>query len=156
MKRTFVFGDLRPMNILYSPDDDRATLVDFDGVGKHGEDRHSPCLNVLLGLGVNRWQVMEKSHDSANFERVMKSSHTYRTPFPVRFLCLSLPRPLVPAVIPRRWLFSGPASFTYPRPRSRWRSCPRLEVILLLAAGGGCQRGLGGGEGGGGVGLATF
>jgi len=71
-EKDFVFGDLRPVNILYSPEDDRAMLVDFDGVGKHGEDRYSPCLNVLLGLGVDRWQVMEKSHDSANFERVMK------------------------------------------------------------------------------------
>jgi len=70
--KDFVFGDLRPMNILYSPKDDRALLVDFDGVGKHGEDRYSPCLNTLLGLGVDRWQIMEKSHDSANFERVMK------------------------------------------------------------------------------------
>jgi len=78
------------------------------------------------------------------------SSHTYRTHFPVRFLCLSFPRPLVPVVIPRRWLFGGPASVTYPRPRSRWRSCPRLEAILLLAASGGCQRGPEGTRGWGG------
>ena len=71
-ERNFVFGDLRPLNILYSPEDNRAFLVDFDGVGKHREDRYSPCLNTELGLGVDRWQVMEKSHDRANLERVME------------------------------------------------------------------------------------
>ena len=70
-ERNFVFGDLWELNILYSPEDNRAFLVDFDGVGKHKEDRYSPCLNTKLGLGVDRWQVMEKSHDRANLERVM-------------------------------------------------------------------------------------
>jgi len=71
-ERNLVFGDLRELNVLYSPEDNRAFLVDFDGVGKHREDRYSPCLNTELGLGVGRWQVMEKSHDRANLERVMK------------------------------------------------------------------------------------
>jgi len=70
--RDFVFGDLRQVNILYSPDKDRAYLVDFDGVGKHGEDRYSPCLNPKAGLGVERWQIMEKKHDRENLERVME------------------------------------------------------------------------------------
>ena len=42
------------------------------GVGKHKEDRCSPCLNTELGLGVDSWQVMEKSNDRANLERVME------------------------------------------------------------------------------------
>ena len=71
-ERNFVFDDLRELNILYSPEDNRAFLVDFDGVGKHKADRYSPCLNTELGLGVDRWQVMEKSHDRANLERVME------------------------------------------------------------------------------------
>jgi len=71
-EQNLVFGDLRPLNVLYSPEDKRAFLVDFDRVGRHREDRYSPCLNTELGLGVNRWQMMEKSHDRANLERVMK------------------------------------------------------------------------------------
>jgi len=71
-ERNFVFGDLRLLNILYSPEENRAFLIDFDGVGKHKEDRYSPCLNTELGLGVSRWQMMEKLHDRANLERVMK------------------------------------------------------------------------------------
>jgi len=70
--KDFVFGDLRQMNVLYSPKDDHAYLVDFDGVGKHGEDRYSPCLNPEAGLGVERWQIMEKKHDRENLERVME------------------------------------------------------------------------------------
>ena len=69
--RDLVFGDLRGLNILYSAEDNRAFLVDFDGVGKHEEDRYSPCLNTELDLGVDKWQVMEKSHDCANLERVI-------------------------------------------------------------------------------------
>jgi serine/threonine protein kinase len=70
--RDFVFGDLRSLNILYSSDSNRTFLVDFDGAGKHGEARYSPCLNTELGLGVRRWQIMEKSHDRANLERVVE------------------------------------------------------------------------------------
>jgi hypothetical protein len=51
-KEDFVSGDLREANVLYSPKDGgRAFLVDFDGVGKHGKDRYSSCLNTKLGLG---------------------------------------------------------------------------------------------------------
>jgi len=68
----FVFGDLREANVLYSPEaGGRAFLIDFDGVGKHGRDRYSPCLNFELGLGVLRWQIMEKSHDESNLERII-------------------------------------------------------------------------------------
>ena len=68
----FVFGDLRGANVLYSPKDGgRAFLVDFDGVGKHGEDRYSSCLNLKLGLGVARWEIMDKSHDTSNLERII-------------------------------------------------------------------------------------
>jgi hypothetical protein len=67
----FVFGELREVNVFYSPEDGgRAFLVDFDGVGEHGRDRYSPCLNTNLGLGMARWQIMDKLHDRANLERV--------------------------------------------------------------------------------------
>lgn len=71
----FVFGDLRLPNILYSPEDDRAFLTDFDIVGKHQQDRYPLCVNLGLGLGVDRCQVMEKAHDHANLKRVMKLLH---------------------------------------------------------------------------------
>lgn len=66
-----VFGDLREVNVLYLRDKDRALLVDFDGVGRDGEDRYSACLNRATGLGVDRLQVMEKSHDVENLEKLM-------------------------------------------------------------------------------------
>ena len=56
--RDLVFGDLRLLNVLYSAGDKRGF---FDGVGKDGEDRYSPCLNTELGLGVEKWQMTEKS-----------------------------------------------------------------------------------------------
>ena len=59
-ERKFVFGDLRQLNILYPPEDDRAFLVDFDGVGKHKEDRYTPCLNTesrLCKLGTGHGMV---------------------------------------------------------------------------------------------------
>jgi len=53
----------------YSPEaGGRAVLIDFDGVGKYGRDRYSPC---LISLGVLRWQIMEKSHDESNLERII-------------------------------------------------------------------------------------
>ena len=68
-----VFGDLRQANVLYSPKDGgRTYLVDFDGVGEDGKDRYSPGLNTKLGLGVERWQVMEKSHDRSNLDRIVQ------------------------------------------------------------------------------------
>ena len=71
--KDLVFGDLRQLNVLYSSKDKRTFLVDFDWVGKHVHevDRYSPCLNTTIGLGVHRWELMKKTHDSANLERVM-------------------------------------------------------------------------------------
>jgi len=68
----FVFGDLHQPNILYSSNDERAFLVDFDWVGKHEVDRYPPCLDPTLGLGVDRWGVMRKLDDDANLEKVMR------------------------------------------------------------------------------------
>ena len=56
----------------YLPKDDRAFLIGFDGVGKYGNDKYSACLDITLGLGGERWQIMEEPHDRANLERVMK------------------------------------------------------------------------------------
>jgi hypothetical protein len=67
-----VFGDLREVNVLYLPKERRALLVDFDRVGKDGEDRYSACLNPDAGLGVDRLQIMEKNHDLKNLERLTK------------------------------------------------------------------------------------
>ena len=47
-------------------------LVDFDGVGQDGRDRYSASLNPALQLGVGRWQIMERVHDSQNLERMME------------------------------------------------------------------------------------
>jgi len=69
--KNLVFGDLRELNVLYLPEEDRALLVDFDGVGRDGEDRYSACLNHEVGLGVVRLQIMEKSHDDENLKKLM-------------------------------------------------------------------------------------
>ena len=53
-KEGFAFGGLRTLNILYSVKDERAFLVNFDGVGKYEEGRYSTCLNTGLGLGVRQ------------------------------------------------------------------------------------------------------
>jgi len=67
-----VFGDLREGNLLYLPGNGgRVLLIDFDGVGQDGTDRYSACLNPQAGLGVDRLQIMEKSHDLDNLERLM-------------------------------------------------------------------------------------
>ncbi|KAF9787419.1 hypothetical protein BJ322DRAFT_1055076 [Thelephora terrestris] len=69
--KEFVFGDLREQNVLYLSDG-RILLVDFDGVGVHGISRYSVCLNIEAGLGVRRNQIMDKSHDLENLERLMR------------------------------------------------------------------------------------
>jgi len=74
-----VFGDLREQNVLYSPEGGgRALLVDFDGVGRDGEDRYSACLNPYAGLCVRRLQIMEESHDDENFGRLLERLSGYR------------------------------------------------------------------------------
>ena len=71
-EKGFVFGDLRQANVLYSSrDKGRVFLVDFDGVGEHGKDRYSPCLNTSLGLGMVRWQIMDKSYDRSSCDKVV-------------------------------------------------------------------------------------
>lgn len=65
--KDFVFDNLRPPNVLYSPEENRAFLIDFDWVGKHEEDRYFTCLNTGgPGLGVHQWEIMKKPHDRAN------------------------------------------------------------------------------------------
>ncbi|KAF9644443.1 hypothetical protein BDM02DRAFT_3190581 [Thelephora ganbajun] len=72
-ERDLVFGDLRETNLLYLAEDGgRVLFVDFDGVGRDGMDRYSPCLDPAAGLGVARGQVMEKAHDRRNLERLME------------------------------------------------------------------------------------
>ena len=68
-----VFGDLREINMLYLTErGGRVLLVDFDGVGRDGEDTFSCSLNPETGLGVDRGQVMEQAHDNENLNRLMK------------------------------------------------------------------------------------
>lgn len=69
--KDLVFGDLRELNVLYLPNEERALLVDFDTVGRAGEDRYSCCLNPDIGLGVEKWQIMEKIHDNNNLKKLM-------------------------------------------------------------------------------------
>jgi len=71
-EQDLVFGDLREGNLLYLPEDGgRILLVDFDRVGRDGKDRYSACLNPDAELGVKRLQIMEKSHDTENFGRLV-------------------------------------------------------------------------------------
>ncbi|KAF9644456.1 hypothetical protein BDM02DRAFT_947327 [Thelephora ganbajun] len=71
--QNLVFGDLRETNLLYLLEGEgRVLFVDFDGVGQDGVDRYSACLNPGAGLGVHRWQVMEKVHDRQNLGRLME------------------------------------------------------------------------------------
>ena len=70
-EKDLVFGDLRTLNILYSHESDRIFLVDFDWVGKHGEDRYSTCLNPEVNPRVTRWGVMKKSDDEESLDDVM-------------------------------------------------------------------------------------
>lgn len=69
-----VFDDFQQLNILYSAEDNRVFLVGFDGASKYEENRYYPCPNPELGLGVSKWQIMEKPYDRANLERVISSS----------------------------------------------------------------------------------
>jgi hypothetical protein len=73
-----VFGDLREVNVLYLEKDDRVLLVDFDSVGRDGKDRYSLCLNPDARLGVEGLQIMEKSHDTENMDRLMGRLSMFR------------------------------------------------------------------------------
>ena len=74
-KQKLVFGDLQEENLLYLPEDGgRVLLVDFDDVGRDGEDRYSACLDCTAGLGVDKWQIMETAHDVRNLNRLMEHS----------------------------------------------------------------------------------
>ena len=67
-----VFGDLREPNVLYLPEGGgRVLLVDFDAVGRDGMDRFSACLNPEAGLGVVRWQIVERAHNCENLKRLV-------------------------------------------------------------------------------------
>ena len=68
-----VFGDLRSLNVLYSPGDNRIYLVDFDRAGRDGVDRYSACVNPEVGIGIGNWEILKKDHDNVNFERIMES-----------------------------------------------------------------------------------
>ena len=69
--QNLVFGDLRESNVLYLPDKGRAMLVDFDDVGRDGEDRYPAFPDPEAELGVVRLQIMGRSHDVENFGRLM-------------------------------------------------------------------------------------
>ena len=67
-EQDLVFGDLQAENLLYLPEDGgRTLLVDFDDVGHDGKDRYgySPGREDML------WKIMEKSHDTGDFGRLM-------------------------------------------------------------------------------------
>ena len=64
--------------MLYLEEEGRALLVDFDNVGRDGKDRYSACLNPDAGLGMDRLQIMEKSHDTENMGRLMDRLSMFR------------------------------------------------------------------------------
>ena len=80
-----VFGDLRTPNIMVVPggsgadDGPRGMLVDFDWVGAHGSDRYPASLDESLpdwALGVQRYGIMDKEHDTAMLVRLRENCHS--------------------------------------------------------------------------------
>ncbi|KAG8912076.1 hypothetical protein FRC00_005319 [Tulasnella sp. 408] len=76
-KENFVFGDLRPPNVMLCRDGVdgewvNAMLVDFDWAGKVGERRYPASLNHKLGWveGVEAGGLIQKEHDNAMFQRL--------------------------------------------------------------------------------------
>ena len=80
-----VFGDLRTPNIMVVPggsgldDGPRGMLVDFDWVGTHDSDRYPASLDDGLPdwtLGVQRYGIMDKEHDTAMLARLRENCHS--------------------------------------------------------------------------------
>ena len=80
-----VFGDLRTPNIMVVPggsgldDGPRGMLVDFDWVGTHDSDRYPASLDDSLpdwALGVRRYGIMDKEHDTAMLVRLRENCHS--------------------------------------------------------------------------------
>ncbi|KAJ6476216.1 hypothetical protein C8R45DRAFT_373480 [Mycena sanguinolenta] len=72
---SFVFGDLRPPNVMVS--DDKIMLVDFDWVGKEGEVRYPITINMSSETwpsGVGRGGLITREHDLAMLARLVAGS----------------------------------------------------------------------------------
>lgn len=76
-EENFVFGDLRPPNVMLCRDGVdgewvNAMLVDFDWAGKVGKRRYPASLNHKLGWveGVEAGGLIQKEHDNAMFQRL--------------------------------------------------------------------------------------
>jgi RIO-like serine/threonine protein kinase len=68
----FVFGDLRPPNIMVPDQGGDVKLVDFDWAGKHGESRYPALLSSALQWpdGVKGLSIMETRHDIDMLEQL--------------------------------------------------------------------------------------
>uniref|UniRef100_T1JFF9 Uncharacterized protein n=1 Tax=Strigamia maritima TaxID=126957 RepID=T1JFF9_STRMM len=69
----FVFGDLRPPNILVN-EDSNVNLIDFDWSGKAGVGRYPEVVNsgIPWPEGVNYGRRLEKCHDDEMFSKLFK------------------------------------------------------------------------------------
>lgn len=78
----WVFGDLRPPNIMLCDRDDEpqsgAVLIDFDWTGKHGQARYPATLNTTLkwAQGVEPAGIMMKEHDLGMLELLPRPERT--------------------------------------------------------------------------------
>ena len=69
----FVFGDLRPNNMVKPMDETGVVLVDFDWCGKDGVDKYPLFINKLAcewHRDVRGGAIMRKDHDDHLFERL--------------------------------------------------------------------------------------
>jgi len=70
-EQDLVFGDLQEANLLYLPEDGgRALLVDFDNVGCDGKDTY-PAFADPDRREDRRFEIMEQSHDTEDFGKLM-------------------------------------------------------------------------------------
>ncbi|KAK1224036.1 hypothetical protein PQX77_013058, partial [Marasmius sp. AFHP31] len=76
----YVFGDLRPSNVVFTPKSDnarefKACLIDFDWSGREGEVFYPPGMSKEAGWtkGVEPFKQIEKGHDLAMLDLHFKS-----------------------------------------------------------------------------------
>lgn len=73
----FVHGDFRAVNIMISPENDHAKVIDFDWAAKEDEGRYTESINTKQvhaewHEGVNAGKPMKKEHDIEALEIMVK------------------------------------------------------------------------------------